>query len=553
MGFIYAVIGDLMLETKKHRIMRTVFPFFKLAVLMLLCLAFAVGCTGKRGGAYGDYSNSADLDEEEIAPLPFPPADDGQPLTRNELIAMSYNSGFIKRLSDKDEQEVMLHFKFFTHRARGQFERYLLRAERYMPYVEKTFREKGIPTDIAFLAIVESGFNPNAVSRAGATGMWQFMPRTGDNYGLERNWWIDERRDPYKSTQAAADYLLKLYNDFGDWYLALAAYNAGEGKIGRALDGTGAEDFFELCDLNDRLDGKAKLKDETRKYVPKYIAVTRIMHNLKRLGFNELDTRKWEEPEHITVAGGTDLRGLASASGMSWEEFVEHNPAPQRQATSPASSITVHLPKPASLLAQTYLNSAESRSYAGWKQYTIKKGDTISKISKRTGVPSAVILQVNQINAKSLKAGRTILVPGSMQRNTEIAASSRQNVTQGSNYKVRSGDTLFSIAQRSGSSVQTLCKANNINQKTSLKVGQKLFIPGTSKPSAPAQVASNEGKSKQNKQQVAQNSNKNYTVQSGDTVWSIARKHGIDPSGLMKLNKMNKNSTIKPGDKLKIN
>ena len=523
----------------------------------MACLAFAAGCTGKQG-AYGDYSSTADLDEEELAPLPFAPADDGQPLTRNELMAMSYNSGVIKRLSDKDEQEVLLHFKYFTHRARDRFERYLLRAERYLPYVEKTFREKGIPTDIAFLAIVESGFNPNAVSTAGATGMWQFMPQTGDHYGLERNWWIDERRDPYKSTQAAADYLLKLYNDFGDWYLALAAYNAGEGKIGRALDGTGAADFFELCDLNDRLDGKAKLKDETRKYVPKFIAVTRIMHNLKRLGFKELDTRKWEEPEHIVVAGGTDLMGLASASGLSWNEFVEYNPAPQRQATSPTSRVTVHLPNSATLLAHTYLNSNESRSYAGWKQYTIKKGDTISKISKRTGVPSSVILQVNQISNKSIKAGKTILVPGSMQRNAETLASTRKNVTQGSNYKIQSGDTLFGIAQRSGISLQTLCNANNISEKTSLKVGQKLFIPGNSKPSAPAQVASSKDKkqnkqqAKQKPQQVAQSNTKNYTVQAGDTMWSIARKHGVDPNNLMKLNKMGKNSTIKPGDKLKI-
>lgn len=152
------------------------------------------------------------------------------------------------------------------------------------------------------------------------------------------------------------------------------------------------------------------------------------------------------------------------------------------------------------------------------------------------------------------------MVPGSMQRNTETVASSRKNVTQGSNYKVQSGDTLFGIAQRSNISLQTLCKANNINEKTSLKVGQKLFIPGNSKPSAPAQVASSKNK-KQNKQQtkqnnksqqVAQSSAKSYTVQAGDTMWSIARKHGVDPNNLMKLNKMDKKSTIKPGDKLKI-
>lgn len=500
-----------------------------------------------RGGGGWNYGYSTELDEEEAAPLPFVPADDGAPLSKAESIAMGYNSGILKRLSDKDEEEVLLHFKFFTRRARGQFERYLLRAERYLPYVQKVFREKGLPADIAYLAIVESGFNPNAVSRAGATGMWQFMPGTGDAFGLKRNWWIDERRDPYRSTEAAADYLLKLYNDFGDWYLALAAYNAGEGKIGRAIEGTGAEDFFELCDLNDRLQGKAKLKEETQKYVPKFIAVTRIMHNLKLLGFKELDFRGWEEPEHIIVEGGTDLKGLASASGLSWEEFVELNPAPQRQATSPGNAITVHLPKAIMPAAQAYLSAPESRTYAGWVQYKIKKGDTINKISNRTGVPSNVILDVNKISSKKLKVGTTILVPGSIQRNIEVAssggASNGKNVPKGANYTVTDGDTMYNIAKRSGISVKELCKANSITEKTILRIGQKLYIPGkngsSSSPKGSGGSAGAAGAS-------------SYTVKAGDTIWGIASKNKIDPDKLMKLNKLNKNSKIKPGDKLKL-
>lgn len=510
-------------------------------LLTSILLSFLVGGCAKTSPNSGDYSS--DWDPEEIAPLPYLPADDGQPLSRNELIAMSYKSGFLGRLSDKDEQEVLLHFKYFTHRGRDNFERYLLRAERYLPYVKKVFEEKGIPQDVAYLAIVESGFNPNAVSRAGATGMWQFMPGTGDLYGLERNWWIDERRDPYKSTLAAAAYLLKLYDEFDDWYLALAAYNAGEGKIGRALNGTGASDFFELCDLNDRLDGKTKLKEETRKYVPKFIAVVRIMNNLERLGFQRLDFSKWTEPEHISVAGGTDLRGLAKAAGISWNEFVELNPAPQRQATSPGSSVTVHLPKSVMEKATAYLKSDKSRSYAGWTPYTVRKGDTVAKISKRSGVPSKEIMAVNKLEPKHLRVGQTILIPGSNMRNVQTARASNPAGAPGGVYKVQSGDTLYEIARKHNTSVKSLCAANNLKEKSTLKVGQRLNIPGSRTMQASTGATKN---------RAVVTPRSTYTVQSGDTMWSIARKYNVNPVALLELNKMTDKSKIKVGQKIKI-
>ena len=499
--------------------------------VLLLC----GGCAKK--SADGMYP---EMTPEEMAPSPYLPADDGKPLSRDELIAMNYKSGFMGRLSDKDEQEVLLHFKYFTHRWRDGFERYLQRAERYLPYVQRVFREKGIPQDIAYLAIVESGFNPNAVSRAGAAGMWQFMPRTGDVFGLERNWWIDERRDPYKSTVAAAEYLLRLYEEFDDWYLALAAYNAGEGKIGRALDGTGASDFFELCDLNDRLQGKAKLKEETRKYVPKFIAVARIMNNLERLGFRPLDFSKWEEPEHIAVAGGTDLSGLARAAGISWDEFVELNPAPQRQATSPGSKVTVHLPKEVLDKATAYLKSEKSRSYAGWAPYTIRRGDTVAKISRRTGVPSREIISVNKLDPKRLRIGQTILIPGSNTRNVQAARTA--GAASGGVYKVRSGDTLYKIARMHNTSIKSLRAANNLNKNSILKVGQRLTIPGAAK-------GGSRGSSGSRGDLKARST---YTVKAGDTMWSIARKCNVNPLALLELNRMTEKSKIKVGQKIKI-
>ena len=161
---------------------------------------------------------------------------------------------------------------------RGVMESWLKRAQRYLPHTGR-FLAEGLPEDLIYLPFAESGFNPFALSRSGASGVWQFMPGTGKHYGLTVDDWIDERRDPYASTEAAIKYLKKLYADFGDWSLALAAYNAGEGKIGRALAKTGCEDYFSLCEASD------DLREETKLYVPKFLALVKIAGNLEELGF----------------------------------------------------------------------------------------------------------------------------------------------------------------------------------------------------------------------------------------------------------------------------
>ena len=443
---------------------------------------------------------------EEVVELPIPPADDGVPLTPQEWAALNSTGELDKDLTPEARRDVELHFKFFTHRARATFERYLKRSQLYLPHIREVFRQQGIPEEVAYLAIVESGFNPNAVSTSGAVGVWQFMPYTGIRYGLSYGWWVDERRDPYKATRAAADYLQKLYGDFGDWHLALAAYNAGEGKISRALEGTGADSFFDLRTKNHMLDGKAQLKDETRQYVPKFIAVCKIMRNLESLGFTRPDYSCSPRLEPLRVKPGTDLMALAQAMGQNWNDFSANNPAFRRYISPPDAHATVYVPPMHLEAATAYLAKPQQRSYAGWRVYKVRQGDTLDRIGKRCGVPVSVLKRVNKGSGK-LKVGQELMIPGGgggsdftaqadppssrasapakaakggpdaeSRADKGSATRTRDIAERRATYIVKQGDTLYGIARAQGSSVETLQKANGLTG-TSLQLGQKLYIP----------------------------------------------------------------------------
>ena len=527
-----------------------------LPLLLVMVLGLAACAPKQSKQRLAEYEPTVQDTQEELAPLPFPPADDGKPLTPQEMEALKYSPDFLSSLPENAEEEVLLHFKFFVRRGSERFAQYLRRSEAYLPYIQKVFAEKGLPADIAFLAIVESGFNPNAVSPAGATGLWQFMPQTGKNFGLVRDWWMDERRDPYKSTHAAAEYLLKLHGYFNDWTLAIAAYNAGEGKIMRALNGTGgADNFFDLSDKNYMLNGNNRLKDETTQYVPKLVAVTRIMHNLRLLGFTPPNYAEASRLTSIELSGGVDLLGLAKSMGLTWEGFVADNPAFLRTVTPPTRTVSAYVPLASKAQAVAYLDSPQSRTYAGWKEYKVAKGDTLSKISKATGVPKDIIAQVNKV--RKLKAGQVIILPptidrypkGGQERTRDIAA------TKGT-YKVKSGDTLYSIARAYKVPIDTLAKGNGISKTSTLHIGQKLYIPGKDdRQTARAEKNRQPEKNRRTKDaaQTAQaGKGKTYTVKSGDSVWSIARAMGMNPNDLLRMNKLQKNSVLRPGDVLAV-
>lgn len=459
-------------------------------------------------------------------------------------------------------------YKHYVKNPRGRvtIERFMYRAMPYLNYTKKVFRDKNMPEELAYLAFVESGYHPFARSSANALGMWQFMAPTARHCGLAINWWVDERLDPYKATNAAADYLQEMYDEFHDWYLALAAYNAGPGKIRRALDETGTDNFFDLIAANESItNSKIKIKQETADYVPRFIAMVKIIRNFHVLGFTvkEHDLGKGhsvitEQAVAIKAQRGTDLRALAQQINIPWQTFRDYNPA-FLQSVTPLDT-DVHFYVPASYEAKGR-EASTMQLVAGWSKYTVKKGDTLSTISRKTGVPVHVLRQANA-TSEPLKVGNTLRLPG---KNTYIAdsgtKSSKNNqkaTKQNYRYTVKSGDTFRKIAANHGLTIAELKVANpKIKDITKLIRGQKIYIPQKNK-NLHTLIAENNDKknaahknSKKQKavqhkvnktQELAAETSKlagkstKYTIQKGDTLYSVAKKHGLTVAELQKFN-----------------
>lgn len=482
-------------------------------------------------------ANTIPSDVDLLPEQPVDVTDDPHPLTKEEAEALASEGEIHFALDDQERKEVTAQFKYYVHKNRKTLVRWLERAERYLPYTKKVFREKGLPEELAYLAFVESGYNPKAYSRAHAAGMWQFMPYTGKKFGLKKDWWIDERLDPFKATYSAAEYLTRLHNMFDDWYLALAAYNAGEGKISRALKGTGAKDFFELTQKNGRLSHRAQLRRETRNYVPKFLAFVKIMRNLESLGFKRPDPGAQLGVVPVEVKGGTDLLALAKASGLSWKQFAEDNRAFRRYVSPIGYSSTVYLPQSSVAQAKAFLQKPGAVPYAGYVTYKVRRGDCWSIIARRYGVPVSVLKKVNNRRSNLLKPGQRLLVPG---RGSVIAASPISIPAGSGSYVVRRGDTLSVISQATGVSVRTLMAANNIRSARSLRAGQKLVIPGGAAPSQ-AQTA----------RRIAA-AHGTYTVRRGDTLSEISHSTGVSVASIMRANGLTSARSLRAGQKLDI-
>ncbi len=494
-------------------------------------------------------------DAEPLDPeLSAEPTDGGE-LTSSERSIFYSRNGIFFDLDLHNTKEVEHFFTYFTHRARGTFEKWLKRAEQHLPMVRQVFTKYGIPQDLVLLPFAESGYNVKAYSWAGAGGLWQFMPYTGRKYGLRVDWWIDERRDPYLATDAAARYLKDLYDLFGDWHLALAAYNAGEGKIKRAIDALDVSNFFELAANNNRLSYKARLRRETLQYVPKFIAISKIFQNLEALGFESVSWAEAPELDHVEVPGGTDLLALAKAGGMSWSDFHALNPAYRRQVSPPKGVTTAHLPSDKAPAMIAYLKDAPTRPYAGYQAYRVRNGDSWWAISRRFGVPISILKKVNNRNSNTLHPGQMIMVPGAGSADAVAAASDKdtdrtssrtktRKVAQSrSNYVIQPGDTLWDISKRYNVSVRTLQQANGLTQRSTLKSGQRLYIPDAT---GSTQRAS-KGQAETMHAELVR-----YKVRRGDTLSAIARKFGVSIDQIRSWNKLGSKSTIYANQVLKV-
>jgi len=303
-------------------------------------------------------------------------------------------------------EAVKKHVTLFTDKIKERFSLYLVRSGKYLDLMKEILQEKNVPEEIVFLPLIESGFSANAYSPAKAAGYWQFIASTAKRYGLEINWWKDERRDPVKSTMAAADYLKDLYKMFGSWNLAMAAYNAGEGKILRALNKTKTDDYWALLSTN-------HIKRETKDYVPKFIAASLIASSPKNFGFEDLEYHKPLNYDNVTLKLPIDLDIAAECADTSVEVIKELNPELRRWCTPPdVHEYTLRIPEGTKDLFLEKLSQIPEEKRFTVDIYTVRKGDTFQTVSKKTGVPVQVILDLNDMGKiMPLQAGTEIFLP----------------------------------------------------------------------------------------------------------------------------------------------
>jgi membrane-bound lytic murein transglycosylase D len=419
-------------------------------------------------------------------------------------------------------------------RGRGTIQVALERVGRYQVMIEQILKEEGVPQDLIYLCQAESAFKPRALSRAKAKGMWQFISSRGKEYGLRQTWWIDERSDPEKSTRAAARHLKDLYQQFGDWYLAMAAYNAGPVRVQRAMAKTGADNFWTLAN-------KRALPKETINYIPNILALTIIGKNPEKYGFN-VEPAPALETERVIVDKATDLRVIAEAISVPLEDLRDLNGHVLRWTTPPDDpEFELILPKGYGEKFNAQIASMPESKRVLFREHVIRKGDTLGAIAKKYGSSLTELKQANSLKAKPvLRVGQTLIIPMSGISPKLVATASKSKTparTTGNSYTVRKGDTLSKIAARFKISVQDLKEWNRLSS-TRLTVGKKLVVADQPATTAAADTPAS-------RQLV-------HKVQPGDTLGKIATEYKTSVDAILSWNKKNDLSVIHPGDQITI-
>lgn len=423
--------------------------------------------------------------------------------------------------------------------------RMVARSQRYLYHVVEEVQKRGMPTEIALLPMVESAFNPTAYSRSKAAGIWQFVPSTGKTFGLKQNWWIDNRRDVTAATDAALNYLEKLHVMFGTWELALAAYNAGEGTVQRAIDYNRRKglptDYQSL-----------PLPSETRNYVPKLQAVKNIVDNPEQYGLNIQSIPDQPYFTKVEAPAKIDVNLAAKLAGVSLEEFTSLNPAYNRPVlASPGGKQEILLPVGKEEEFETNLANYD-KPLVSWKTYQTKRGERLDSIASKFGISVAQLREVNNLPAKGrIKSNQALLVPakGDADADNKLslveappAIEPDKPVEKDARYVVKKGDSLQSIAKSHGMTTKQLMALNNM-KNARLHHGQVLAVANTSAEKthtakAPAKAATKLASTK---------TREHYTVKRGETLASIARKFKVATSDLERWNNLSSKHSLVPG------
>lgn len=544
------------------------------ASLVLLLAAFAAGCAGGAprpeaptprnvqpppempanvDGEMPDSAATAGADAAADVALSLPdgvdPADFTVPLQYNDRVR--YWLEYYKRYHDR-------------------FAVWLTRMARYAPFIRERLAASGLPSDLVYLPLIESGFSPTASSRASAVGLWQFMAETARMTGLEVGTYIDERRDPFRSTEAAIRHLRGLYREFGSWYLAAAAYNSGSGRVARALDqvaggARGDDSLFWRVD--------SILPAETRNYVPQLLAASILAKYPGRFGFDTLDLPRPDTFEVVTVRAATDLAAIARAAGVDESDIRLLNPRFYRGVTPPGRTVEVRIPAGHAAGFAAALDAIPARERVHPITHVVARGESLAAIAERYGVTVSAIKRFNRIKRRA-PVGRRLEIP--LLPTSLLAAEERRGGDAGGagsrtraapapgtpTYRVRPGDTLSEIAEDHGLSLDELRELNHLGRTSLIRPGQRLVVgrgraaanrgddAGPREGTGAARLVAADAPRK--KEPASRVRIVVYEVQPGDSIWKIARDHGCSLDDVMRWNDLNANSILRPGDRVEL-
>jgi membrane-bound lytic murein transglycosylase D len=431
--------------------------------------------------------------------------------------------------------------------------RALDRADPFMGWILDQLEARGMPAELALLPIIESGYHPLAYSPSHASGLWQFMPSTGNRFGLKQDWWYDGRRDVVASTQAALDYLTYLHDEFqGDWLLALAAYNAGEGTIGRALrrnrERGQPEDYWHL-----------DLPTETLAYVPKLLALRDIVATPGHYGIDLPDLDASPRIALVETDGQIDVGLAANLAGITVADVQRLNPGLNRGATAPNGPHQLVIPIEAAEKFAAHIAALPPGKRVTWKRHSIARGETLSGIAKRYDTSIPLLRQTNNLSGNTLKPGNNLLVPVArtalsdyrvqalqQQAQRQASASAKKKTTT---YQVRNGDTLWGLAKRHNISVTQLTRANGIAANSPLRPGQTLEIDSAGAPAKRAATRNTREPAKTKSAPPGRQSLQ-YTVRRGDSLYQISRRYQVTVNELRQWNGLAADQHLRPGQKL---
>jgi peptidoglycan lytic transglycosylase D len=415
-----------------------------------------------------------------------------------------------------------------------QVEDTLLRGKPYLVYIYDQVRKRNFPNEIVLLPFIESGYDPYAYSHGKAAGLWQFVPGTGTYYGLKQNWWYDGRRDVVASTNAALNYLDKLQQEFdGDWLLALAAYNAGDGTVRQAIkcnqENGKPTDFWHLA-----------LPQETSAYVPKLLAISAIIKEPGKYGVHLSPVDKSPTFTVIDIHTQLDLAVAAELAGMDTSELKRLNPGFNRWATNPQGPHRLVVPVDKSAVFKQNLAALPPSQRVKWLRHKVVRGDTLIRIATRYDTTVEVLRTTNKLRGNSIRTGQHLVVPVAVKNPERYASLFKDKPAQSDEremtYVVRSGDSLWEIAHTHGVSIEQLAQWNNLASGTVITPGERLTI-----------------RSRINTARAVNTIRLiNYTVRQGDSLFLISQKYNVSVTDLKSWNGLDRQKYLRPGQKLKL-